>query len=86
MEMTLLKSEQHGEASTFCPCCGSSNFDDNRLSERLYAEAAKEAPRLRFEGKNEEAVDVLTALWAIRIANFVRHEWRCSDCGVTFDG
>jgi hypothetical protein len=29
---------------------------------------------------------VLTALWAIRIANFVRQEWRCNDCGVTFDG
>lgn len=85
MEMTYLKIERHGEAITICPCCGGSDYDDNRISERLYIEAAQDAPRLRFEGRSEEAVDVLTALWSIRIANFVRHEWRCNDCGVTFD-
>ena len=49
-------------------------------------EAAKEAPRLRFEGQNDDAIELLTALYAIRIANFIRHQWRCSSCGVTFDG
>lgn len=68
-----------------CPHCGASEYEDNRVSERLYAEAAKEAPRLRHEGRSEEAIEVLTALYALRIANFIRHEWLCLACGVTFD-
>ena len=86
MDMSNLKTKGQNETITFCPCCGSSEFEDNRISERLYIEAAKEAPRLRFEGRDDEAVEVLTALYAIRIANFMRHQWRCNDCGVTFDG
>lgn len=85
MEMLNLKFETQCDASTFCPCCGGTNFEDNRLSERLYAEAAKEAPRLRYEGRTDEVLELLTALWSIRIANFVRHQWRCNDCGGTFD-
>lgn len=85
MEMTRFTEHGLNESIPICPCCGGSDYDDNRISERLYIEAAQEAPRLRFEGRSEEAVDVLTALWSIRIANFVRHEWRCNDCGVTFD-
>ena len=73
------------ETPTICPHCGSSEYEDNRIDEALYREAAKEAPRLRFEGNAGEAVDVLTALYAIRIANFVRPQWRCV-CGVSFDG
>lgn len=68
-----------------CPHCGASDYEDNRVSERLYAEAAKEAPRLRHEGRAAEAIEVLTALYAIRIANFIRPEWLCLTCGVTFD-
>lgn len=71
---------------TTCPNCGGADYEDNRIDDRLYAEAAKEAPRLRFEGNTTDAVEVLTALYAIHIANFVRPEWRCLSCGVTFDG
>lgn len=81
-----LTTDARSEDITLCPCCGGSDYDDNQISERLYAEAAKEAPLLRFEGRTAEAIEVLTALWAIRIANFVRHQWRCNACGVTFDG
>ncbi len=86
MEMIRFAEDGLNDATTLCPCCGGTNYDDNRISERLYIEAAKEAPRLRFEGRGDEAVELLTALYATRIANFVRHQWRCNDCGVSFDG
>ena len=86
MEMTNLVTNGQREAVTICPCCGGSDYEDNRISERLYALAAQEAPRLRFEGNTDEAVELLSALYAIRIANFIRPEWRCNACGVTFDG
>lgn len=69
-----------------CPGCGSCDgHEDDRISERLYIEAAREAPRLRYEGRTEEAIEVLSALYAIRIANFIRPHWLCG-CGVRFDG
>jgi hypothetical protein len=74
-----------GDAVTLCPQCGSTDCEDNRIDDALYREAAKEAPRLRYEGRIGEAVEVLTALYAIRIANFLRPRWRCV-CGVSFDG
>jgi len=73
------------DALVICPQCGGSDYKDNRIDEALYREAAKEAPRLRFEGKIDEAVVALTALYAIRIVNFVRPQWRCV-CGASFDG
>lgn len=85
MDMSNFTTKGQNEASTFCPCCGGSDYEDNRVSERLYAEAAKEAPRLRFEGRSDEAIELLTALHAIRIANFIRHQWLCLDCGSSFD-
>ena len=67
-----------------CPACGGSHFEDTRLDEQLYVEAAREAPRLRFEGNIEDAVEVLSALYSIRIVNFIRPRWRC-EWGVAFD-
>lgn len=86
MYLTDTLTAQPRDTLTTCPECGSCNYDDNRIDERLYIEAAKEAPRLRFEGHADEAIDLLTALYAIRIANFIRHQWLCMSCGVTFDG
>lgn len=86
MDMSNLTTDGYSEAITTCPNCGGSDYEDNRISERLYALAAQEAPRLRFEGNTDEAIELLTALSAIRIANFIRHPWRCYGCGVTFDG
>lgn len=67
-----------------CPNCGGGDHEDNRIDETLYREAAREAPRLRHEGHNDEAIKVLTALAASQIVNFMRHEWLCL-CGATFD-
>ena len=72
----------HGLA--ICPLCRGTAHEDNRLDESLYVEAAKEAPRLRHEGRIAEAVELLTALAAIRIVNWARPQRRCP-CGVTFD-
>lgn len=85
MHMSNHAITEMGEEATFCPSCGGSDYDDNCLSERLYAEAAEEAPLLRFAGRTDEAIEVLTALYAIRIVNFVLPKWRCNACGVTFD-
>lgn len=85
MEMLKLKTAQSHQTDTFCPHCGGENFESNRADERLLIEAAKEAPRLRFEGKADEAIDVLTALYALRIANFIKPEWLCLDCESSFD-
>lgn len=67
-----------------CPHCRGTEHEDNRIDEQLYVEAAKEAPSLRNEGRIAEAVDLLTALAAIRIVNWARPGRRCA-CGVTFD-
>ncbi len=85
MEMLKIDAAQSHDPDTFCPHCGGENFESNRADERLLIEAAKEAPRLRFDGKADEAIDVLTALYALRIANFIKPEFLCLDCGVTFD-
>lgn len=69
-----------------CPNCGSLECEDNRIDDRLYIEAAREAPRLRFEGNTADAIEVLSALYAINIVNFLRLRWCCLDCGVRFDG
>jgi|GEM_PF-2580648 len=73
-------------ACTTCPGCGGTEFEDNRLDERLLIEAAREAELMRFEGRIDDAAEVLTALYARRIVNFLRPRWRCTACGVTFDG
>lgn len=85
MNMQHPKPNVQPDTMTICPHCGGSDYEDNRSDERLYIEAAKEAPRLRFEGRIEEALEILTALYAIRIGNFLRPRWRCS-CGARFDG
>ena len=85
MNMHNFSSNTQTQHVTQCPQCGSHHYEDNRADERLYIEAAREAPRLRFEGRHDEALDILTALYAIRIANFLRPRWRC-ECGVRFDG
>ncbi len=72
------------DAIATCPLCGDGDHEDNRLDESLYIAAAREAPRLRHEGKIDEAVERLTALAAIRIVNWARPSHRCP-CGVTFD-
>lgn len=69
-----------------CPNCGSLECEDNRIDDRLYVEAAREAEQLRFEGNTQDAIEVLSALYAIYIVNFLRLRWHCLDCGVTFDG
>ena len=68
-----------------CPNCYGDNYEDNRVDEALFREAAREAPRLRHEGRDREAANVLIALYAIRIGNFLRPELRCLSCGVKFD-
>lgn len=85
MEMFKIDAAQSYDPDIFCPHCDGENFESNRADERLLIEAAKEAPRLRFEGKADEAIDVLTALYALRIANFIKPEWLCLDCGSSFD-
>jgi rubrerythrin len=69
-----------------CPHCGASDYEDNRIDERIYVAAAQEAHSLRHEGRLNEVVDILSALYTVRIVNFIRHPWRCLACGVHFDG
>ena|ERR1700741_838576 len=85
MRTDELSVTDDGHANTLCPHCGGTDYEDNRIDDALYREAAKEAPRLRHEGLIGDAIEVLTALYAIRIANFLRPRWRCA-CGVSFDG
>lgn len=73
------------EFHPICPGCGASDYEDNRVDERIYMEAARDAHRLRHEGRNADAIDVLSALYAIRIVNFVRPHWLCLSCGAQFD-
>lgn len=84
MHMTNILCAGQRDIPRACPECGGCQFEDNRLDERLYIEAAKEAPRLRYEGHVNDAIDVLSALYSIRIINFIRARWRC-ECGATFD-
>lgn len=77
----------HGhQPVAICPNCGSLEYEDNRINDRLYIEAAREAEQFRYDGKIDDAVEVLSALYAINIVNFLRLRWHCLDCGVTFDG
>lgn len=84
MEMPDFSEFDPLDAIATCPLCRGAEYEDNRIDERLYVLAAEEAPRLRFEGKIDEAIEVLTALAAIRIVNWARHHHRCA-CGVRFD-
>lgn len=68
-----------------CPNCGSLESEDNRIDDRLYIEAAREAEQLRYDGKIDEAIEVLSALYEINIVNFLRLRWCCLDCGASFD-
>lgn len=76
---------EHPPAPITCPHCGGSDYEDNRIDERIYVAAAQEACSLRHEGRLNDAVDILSALYAVRIINFIRHPWRCLACGVRFD-
>ena len=73
------------EPIAVCPNCGSLECEDNRIDDRLYIEAAREAPRLRFEGYTDDAIEVLSALYAIQIVNFLRLRFFCVTCGASFD-
>jgi hypothetical protein len=86
MLTTNFDTDVECEPIAICPNCGSLECDDNRIDDRLYIEAAREAPRLRFEGNTADAIEVLTALHAINIVNFLRLRWRCFNCGASFDG
>ena len=76
---------EHPAVSRFCSNCLGSDYEDNRMDEALYVAAAQEAPRLRYEGAIDDAVEVLSALYAIRIVNFVRPKFRSCSCGAQFD-
>ena len=86
MDMSNFNLATRAREYVCCPNCGGCEHDDIRIDETLYVEAAKEAERLKFEGKIDDAIDVLTALFAIRIANFVQPQLECRACGVRFDG
>jgi hypothetical protein len=69
-----------------CPACGASDYNDCHLDLHLHRELEREADGLVHEGRIEEAVDLLSELYARYIANFVSPHWRCLSCGVKFDG
>ena len=73
------------EILPICPVCGDSHYEDNRIDERPYAEAAQEAHWLRYVGKDAEAVDRLSAFYTVKIVNFILKEWFCLSCGTPFD-
>lgn len=85
MHMMHIDGAAATDTIILCPNCGGTEYESNRLEEALYVEAAKEAPRLRHEGKIEDAIELLTALHAIRIVNFLRPDFRCVSCQATFD-
>lgn len=64
-------------APIVCPNCHSSEREDRRTDERIYEEAARDVQRLRHEGRISEALEVLTALYAVRIGNFLKARWLC---------
>ena len=68
-----------------CPACGTSDYEDCHINLHLHRELVREADGMVHEGRTDEAVDLLSALYARHIANFVRPRWRCLGCGVKFD-
>jgi hypothetical protein len=86
MEMFDFNRVLGEDEGTFCPNCGSTECESNLLDIALYAEAAKEAPRLRHEGRIRDVIAVLSAYFARLIANFIRPRWRSVSCGVRYDG
>ncbi len=68
-----------------CPNCSSLECEDNRIDDRLYIEAAREAEQFRYDGNIDDAVEVLSALAAINIINFLRLKFFCCSCGAQFD-
>ena len=85
MLTTNFHTDVECEPIAICPNCGSLECEDNRIDDRLYIEAAREAEQLRYHGKIDEAIEVLSALYAIQITNFLRLRWRCVGCGSLFD-
>ena len=67
-----------------CPACGASDFRDCHIDLSLHRELVREADGLVQEGRTDQAVDLLSALYARHIANFVRPRWQCR-CGAKFD-
>lgn len=72
-------------APSVCPNCQSSERDDCRTDESIYAEAARDVAELRHDGRIGEALEILTALYAVRIANFLKVRWLCLTCGARYD-
>lgn len=85
MLTTDFHTDHEHQPVAVCPNCGSPECEDNRIDDRLYIEAAREAEQLRYDGNIDEAVEVLSALYAINIVNFLRLRWYCVGCGCTFD-
>lgn len=81
----ILATTTHDE-NTVCPNCGGTEYESNHIDISLYTEAAKEAPRLRQEGRIRDVIAVLSAYFSRLIINFIRLRWRCLHCGVRFDG
>ena len=72
-------------ANLACPNCCSDDREDCRTDERIYAEAARDVPLLRHEGRIGEALEILTALHAIQISNILKPRWLCLACGARYD-
>lgn len=69
-----------------CPACGASDYQECGLDVHLHRELEREADGLVQEGRTQEAVEILSALYARHIANRVRPGFQCLACGVKFDG
>ncbi|WP_408591823.1 hypothetical protein [Novosphingobium sp.] len=70
-----------------CPNCGGEHYESNRFdaAEALCREATREVPFLLFEGRRDEAREVLIAFYVLRIENILRPQHLCLCCGVSFD-
>lgn len=85
MQVDDFMAARQSNSFVSCPNCGGDHYESNRFDEALLRQAASEVPRLLFEGKRDEAQDVLIALHAVHIANILRLPLLCLSCGVTFN-
>lgn len=85
MYMTDCYPTRVQRAPVICPACGASDYNDDHIALPAHRAVFREADGLVQEGRTGEAIDLLSALYARHIANFVRPRWRCR-CGVKFSG
>ena len=69
-----------------CPACHTSDYADTHLDADMHRCVVHEAGYLVHDGRRDEAIELLIALYARHIANFVQPRWHCLACGVRFDG